>query len=104
MNIQFQFHHVSDVLKEDIKTYATKRFEHLERFLTTFQEDNKLLTLSLEHHEKHNMYQLKCTLLMGGKTIHHDEETHDPKEAIDKAEANLVRQAKKQLELLRDGR
>lgn len=101
MNINFKFHTISEVLKEDLKTYATDKFEHLERFLSTFQDDNKMLTVSIEHHEKHNQYEVKCTLQAGGKTIHHEEMTHDPKEAIDKSESNLIRQIKKHLELLR---
>lgn len=34
--------------------------------------------------------------------LHHTEMTHVPKEAIDKAEANLIRQAKKHIEHIRE--
>ena len=104
MKLQFHFQQISDVLKEDLKEYATKRFEHLERFVSTFQEDNKLLSLHIEHHEKHNQFELKASLQLGGKVLHHEENTHDPKEAIDKTEANLIRQAKKHVQLLREGK
>jgi|CXWL01.1.fsa_nt_gi ribosome-associated translation inhibitor RaiA len=101
MNINFKFHTISDVLKEDLKLYATDKFSHLERFLSTFPDDNKLLTVSIEHHEKGNLYDVKCNLQVGGKTIHHEESTHNPKEAIDKSEANLIRQIKKHMEIMR---
>jgi len=104
MNLQFHFQNISDVLKEDLKEYASKRFEHLERFASTFQEDNKMLNIHLEHYEKHNAYEIKATLQLGGKTLHHEETTHDPKEAIDKTEANLIRQIQKHIDLLREGK
>lgn len=102
MNLQFHFVHISDALKEDLKDYAGKRFEHLETFLQTFPEDNKMLKVDIEHHEKHNEYDVKCTLSMGGKVIHHEEKTHNPKEAIDKSEANLIRQVKKSVDKMRE--
>lgn len=102
MNIQFQFTRVSEVLKEDLKQYSLKRFEHLEHFLQTFEEDNKQLHIRIEHQEKHNVYDVRCTLDAGGSRFFHEEQTHEPKEAIDRSEANLIRQAKKHLELLRE--
>lgn len=104
MNLQFHFQNITEVLKDDLKEYASKRFEHLERFVSTFQEDNKLLKVHVEHHEKHNSYELKATLQLGGQVLHHEETTHDPKEAIDKTEANLIRQAKKHVQLMREGK
>lgn len=102
MNLQFHFVNITDALKEDLKDYASKRFEHLETFLQTFPEDNKMLKLDIEHQEKHNQYDVKCTLTMGGKILHHEEITHNPKEAIDKSEANLIRQAKKSVHKMRE--
>lgn len=104
MNLQFQFHGISDVLKNDLQEYATKRFEHLERFDSTFPEDNKLLTFRLEFHPKHSEYELKAVLTLGGKTFHHEEVTHNPMEAIDNTEANLIVQVKKYIDLMREGR
>jgi len=102
MNIQFHFEHVSDTAKEEITDYAITRFEHLDTFLSTYQEDNKMLKVDIEHHERHSEYWVKCTLTLGGKIIHHEEKTHDPREAIDKSEGNLIRQAKKHIEILRE--
>lgn len=102
MNIQFHFAHITDALKADLKEYATKRFEHLETFLSTFPDDNKMLKIDIDHQDKHDQYTVKTTLNMGGKTIHHEEVTHNPNEAIDKSEANIIRQAKKQLDLMRE--
>jgi ribosomal subunit interface protein len=102
MNLQFHFVHITDALKDDLKDYASKRFEHLETFLHTFPEDNKMLKVDIEHHEKHNEFDVKCTLTMGGTVIHHEEVTHNPKEAIDKSEANLIRQVKKTVDKMRD--
>jgi len=102
MNIQFHFKHLTDALKDDLKDYASKRFEHLERFLSSYPDDNKILTIDVEHHERHNAYEVKCTLQLAGKIIHHKEVTHLPKEAIDKSEANLIRQAKKHIEHIRE--
>lgn len=102
MKLQFHFKHLTDALKEDIKNYGNEKFQHLETFLHSFPEDNKMLKVDVEHHEKHNQYELKATLTLGGKHIHHEENTHDPREAIDKTEANLIRQAKKHIELMRE--
>ena len=102
MNIQFHFENITDVLKEDLKSYGTKRFEHLETFLSTFPEDNKMLKIDIAHQDRHNQYEVKCTLTFGGNTLHHEELTHNPQEAIDKSEANLIRQAKKQISKMRD--
>ena len=101
MNIQYHFEHITDVLKDDLKNYARRRFEHLENFLQSFQEDNKMLKIDIEHHERHDEYEVKCTLTLGGKVLHHTEVTHNPNEAIDKSESNLTRQAKKAVELMR---
>ena len=102
MNIQYHFQNISDALKDDLKSYGDTRFEHLETFLGSFQDDNKLLRVDITHHDKHDAYEVKCNLEVGGKTIHHKEVTHNPKEAIDKSEANLIRQAKKHIQLLRE--
>jgi len=102
MNIQFHFEHITDALKDDLKTYGTKRLEHLETFLSTFPDDNKLLKIDITHRDRHNEFEVKCTLSFGGKVIHHEETTHNPQEAIDKSEANLIRQAKKQISIMRD--
>ncbi|MDP2691498.1 MAG: HPF/RaiA family ribosome-associated protein [Candidatus Gracilibacteria bacterium] len=102
MNLRFHFKNTTEALKEDLKLYAEKRFEHLERFLSSYQEDNKILTIDIEHHERHESYEVKSTLQIGGKVLHHTEMTHVPKEAIDKAEANLIRQAKKHIEHIRE--
>lgn len=95
MVYQFQFKGITEVLKEDIKQYAFKRFEHLDRFLQTFQEDMVVLTIRIEHYVKHNAYILKATLRLGLEVFHHEDDTHDPKKAIDRSEENLIQQAKK---------
>ena len=101
MTLQIKFTNLSEILKEDLKNYATDKFMHLERFLSTFPDDSKTLNVSIEHHIKHNQYEIKCNLELGATSIHHEETTHNPKEAIDKSEANLIRQLKKFMEKLR---
>jgi ribosome-associated translation inhibitor RaiA len=53
------------------------------------------LTIRIEHTKKHNAYILNATLRLGNETFHHVDDTHDPKKAIDRTEANLILQAKK---------
>jgi len=100
MNIQFNFSNITEALKEDIKEYGTRRFERLDKYLSSFSDDNKLLTVKVEYYERHNAFKVTCTLQLRGKTIHHDEIKHDPKETIDLVEANLIRQTKKHVEKL----
>jgi len=102
MNIQFHFKHVSEAAKADIKEYGKKRLENLEKVLNSFEEDNKLLRLDVEYRERHKEFEFKSTLTIGGKQLHHVEVTHNHMEAIDKTEANLLHQAKKHIEQLRE--
>lgn len=101
MNIQFHFTNTTDALKEDIKEYGTKRFLRLEKYITSFPDDNKMLSVKIEYFERHNAFKVTCTLQLGGKTIHHEETKHDPKETIDLVEANLISQTKKYVDQLR---
>lgn len=99
MTIQFHVHNFPDSEKEDLQEYAMKRFQTLEKFLKTYAEDNKSLIISIDHQTHNNFYIVKVTLRLAGEIFHHQEETHNPKEAIDKSEANLIKQAKKHLDL-----
>ena len=101
MNLQLQFSNMSETSKEDVEEYARKRFEHLETFLSTYQDDNKQLKIKMEYHKKHSAFEANCTLTLAGKTIHHREIKHEPRETIDLCEANLIRQAKKHIDKLR---
>jgi len=102
MNIQFAFSNITEALKEDLKEYSDRRFQRLEKYTSSFPDDNKMMTVKIEYYERHNAFKVTCTLQLGGKTIHHDEIKHDPKETIDLVEANLIRQAKKHLEQLKE--
>lgn len=101
MNIEFHFTNVSDQAKGDIQDYATKRFQHLDTFLTSYPEDNKMLVVNITYFERHNAFEVNCNLKLGGKMIHHKEIKHLPQETIDLVEANLIRQAKKHIDHLR---
>ncbi|MDF2379657.1 MAG: HPF/RaiA family ribosome-associated protein [Candidatus Gracilibacteria bacterium] len=102
MNIQYHFKHVTDVAKADIKEYADKRFENLEKFISSYQEDNKLLHVDVEFHDKKSEFEIKSNLTLGGHHLHHVEMCHNYMEGVDKSEANLIRQAKKHVDHLRD--
>lgn len=102
MNTQYHFKHVTDAAKEDIKEYGNKRFENLEKYVSSFQQDNKLLHVDVEYHEKHKEFEIKTNLTLGGNHLHHVETCHNYMEGIDKSEANLIRQAKKYVDHLRE--
>lgn len=101
MNIQFQLHGIASALKNEVMDYAQKRFDHLDRFLKSFPEDDQQMTLTCHYEEKHTFFGMKSALRLGGVTLFHYEDTHDPREAIDKCEANLTLQVKKFIERLR---
>lgn len=101
MNIQYHFVHLSDDIKEKVREYADKRFQNIEKLLSHYQEDNKMLKVDIEYQERHNQFKVKATLDLAGKRLHHEEDTHNYMEAIDNTEANLMRQAKKHIDHLR---
>ena len=98
---QFHFSNISDKIKEKIQEYAAKRFEHLDTFLSTFQDDNKQLKIDIGYHERHSAFELNVTLQLAGKKLHHREIKHDPMESLDLAESNITKQAKKFIDKLR---
>lgn len=101
MNIQYQFKNISDQTKEEVRDYADKRFAHLETFLSTYQDDNKMLTVNVEYHQRHNAFEVNVRLQLAGKSLHHKEVKHNIQEVLDLVEANIIRQAKKHIDHLR---
>lgn len=88
--------HVSE--SAEFEKYLEKKLGRIEKFTERYQDDEVLLTATIEKFEKHNAYKVTLILNLKGDTIMADESSHAITKALDDSVDRLVSNLKKALE------
>jgi len=88
----------------EFEKYLEKKLGRIEKFTKKYQDDEVLLTATIEKFEKHNAYKVTLMLDVKGETVMADESSHAITKAVDDSVDILVANLKKTLEKQKDKR
>lgn len=94
MNTKFHYKNVNDVIKPDVESYVFAKLEDLSKFVDA-PEDSVLATMTMEHFEKHDAYQVDIKIVVrSGREyqVQAEETKHTYTEAIDAVRDKLQMQ------------
>ena len=81
-----------------------KKLGRIEKFTNRYQDDEVLLTATIEKFEKHNAYKVTLMLDIKGETVMAEESSHAITKALDDSIDRLVANLKKALEKKKEKR
>lgn len=86
----------------EFEKYLGKKLGRIEKLTNKYQDDEVLLTATIEKFEKHNAYKITLMLDIKGKTIMAEESSHAITKALDDSVDRLVGNLKKAFEKKKD--
>lgn len=84
--------------------YVTSKLEGIENLLTSFEDDEAILRISIEKFDKHDAYDVELRLDIQTKSLIAKETSHHISKAVDLAKDRLLAQIKKHISQMRDKR